>query len=124
MRNSDVLLRARFTLMVLVTPEEERAVAAVKAACDRGGRGCLAWDVADGFQLLTGTNGSAPSAKDPLTALEQIDKAEGDALYVLKDFHDAWGNAQVKRKLRSVAQRLKVHPQVDAGDLPGAQASR
>lgn len=39
--------------------------------------------------------------------LEQIDKADGDGLFVLEDFHDCWSNSQFKRKLRSVAQRLK-----------------
>jgi SpoVK/Ycf46/Vps4 family AAA+-type ATPase len=29
------------------------------------------------------------------------------ALFVLKDFHDFWANAQVRRKLRSLAQRMK-----------------
>src|SRR4051812_5575791 len=102
----DLYLRARCTLLVLVTPEEERALQTVKAVAERSRRGCLTWDVADGFQALTpGT--SAPAARDPLAALEQIDKADGDALYVLKDFHECWGNAQIKRKLRGVAQRLK-----------------
>src|SRR5688572_8880992 len=105
-RELDIYLRARFTLMVLVTPEEERALQTVKTVCERGKRPCLTWDVADGFQALAG-GGSPPAARDPLTALEQVDKAEGDALYVLKDFHECWGNAQVKRKLRSVAQHLK-----------------
>ena len=103
----DVYLRARFTLMVLVTPEEERALQTVKAVCERTKRPCLTWDVADGFQALAAWSGSLPSAKDPLSALEQVDKADGDALFVLKDFHECWGNAQIKRKLRSVAQRLK-----------------
>ena len=48
-----------------------------------------------------------PAARDPLTALEQVDKAEGDPLFVLKDFHECWGNPQIKRKLRTVAQRLR-----------------
>ncbi len=103
----DILLRARCTLMVLVTPEEERALAAIKVECERVKRPCLTWDVADKFQRLAGADQSLPSASDAITALEQIDKAEGDGLYVLKDFHDAWTNAQVRRKLRSVAQRLK-----------------
>jgi AAA+ superfamily predicted ATPase len=103
----DVYLRARFTLVVLVTPEEERALQAVKAVCERGKRACLSWDVADGFQLLT-AGGAAPGpARDPLSALEQVDKADGDAVFVLKDFHECWNNAQIKRKLRGVAQRLK-----------------
>jgi SpoVK/Ycf46/Vps4 family AAA+-type ATPase len=42
-----------------------------------------------------------------LTALEQVDRQEDDAIFVFKDFHEAWGNPQIKRKLRNVAQRLK-----------------
>lgn len=103
----DVYLRSRFTLIVLVTPEEERVLSAVKAVCDRAQRPCLTWDIGDGFQSLTTWRGSLPSARDALTALEQIDKVDGDGLFVLKDFHDCWGNPQIKRKLRSVVQRLK-----------------
>lgn len=102
-----VYLRARFTFMVLVTPEEERALGDVKAACERGKRSCLTWDMADGFQWLTNESGSPPTAKDPVAALDYIDKTDADALFVLKDFHEYWSNAQVKRKLRSLAQRLK-----------------
>ena len=102
----DVYLRARFTLIVLVTTEEERALQTVKLVCEKLKRPCLTWDVADGFQSLAG-GGATPSAKDPVSALEQVDKSDGEALYVLKDFHDCWSNAQFKRKLRSVAQRLK-----------------
>jgi AAA+ superfamily predicted ATPase len=102
----DVYLRARFTLMVLVTTEEERALQTVKSVCESSKRPCLTWDLADSFQLLAGSS-TIPNARDPISALEQIDKADGEALYVLKDFHDCWGNAQFKRKLRSVAQRLK-----------------
>jgi AAA+ superfamily predicted ATPase len=103
----DVYLRARFTLIVLVTPEEERALQTVKTVCERFKRPCLTWDVADGFQALTQGSGSPPSARDAKTALEQIEKADGEAVYVLKDFHDCWNNFELKRKLRSVAQRLK-----------------
>lgn len=103
----DVYLRARFTLMVLVTPEEERALQTVKAVCERTQRPCLTWDVADGFAALTDRGGALPSARDPLSALEQVDKTEGDTLFVLKDFHECWDNAQIKRKLRSLAHRLK-----------------
>lgn len=103
----DVLLRARFTLMVLVTPEEERALAAVKEVCESSDRSCYTWDIADGFQILTGRDASLPAAKDPIAALEQLEKADAEGVFVLKDFHDAWSNVHVKRKLRNVAQRLK-----------------
>ena len=107
----DVYLRARFTLVVLVTLEEERALEAVKAVCDRLRRPCLTWDLGDGFQALTGVTGNVPTARDPLSALEQVERADGDTLFVLKDFHDCWAGGgserTFKRKLRSVAQRLK-----------------
>ena len=103
----DIYLRSRFTLMVLVTPEEERALESVKQVCDRAKRPCLSWDVADGFNVVTNWHGTIPTARDPLSALEQVDKADGDGLFVLKDFHDCWSNPQFKRKLRSVSQRLK-----------------
>ncbi len=94
----DIYLRSRFTLMVLVTPEEERALQSVKQVCDKAQRPCLSWDVADGFGAVTNWRGTIPTARDPLSALEQVDKADGDGLFVLKDFHDCWskGNEKVR----------------------------
>jgi len=92
---------------VAVTPEEERVLQLITNVCKKNKLTCLTWDVADGFQSLTEGRGSVPTARDPLTALEQIDKYDDDTLFVLKDFHDCWTNPQCKRKLRSVAQRLK-----------------
>ncbi len=103
----DIYLRARFTLIVVVTSEEERALHTVKTVCERASRPCLTWDMADHFQWLTGAGEAVAAAKDPLAALEQLDKADNEALYVLKDFHECWNNAPVKRKLRAIAQRLK-----------------
>ncbi len=103
----DLYLRARFTLIVIITPEEERVLQTIETVCERSKRACLTWDFADGFQALTGIPGAVPTARDPLTALEQIDKMDGETIFVLKDFHEAWGNPQIKRKLRSIAQRLK-----------------
>lgn len=103
----NIYLRARCTLMALVTIEEERALQSIKTVCEATSRPCLTWDIADGFKHLTSGGAAPPATPDPLSALEFIDKAEGNALFVLKDFHDLWDNAKVKRKLRSVAQRLK-----------------
>jgi SpoVK/Ycf46/Vps4 family AAA+-type ATPase len=103
----DLYLRARYTLIVIVTREEERALQAVAAACERGRRPCLAWDLADGFESLSGRTATLPTARDPLSVIEQVEKTDGDITFVLKDFHDCWSSPQVKRKLRSAAQRLR-----------------
>jgi AAA+ superfamily predicted ATPase len=103
----DLFLRARFCLMVLGTPEEERALQAIKTVCEKHHRPCLTWDQADCFRWISTDQEPVPPARDALAALDQIEKSELDALFVLKDFHDCWSNPQVKRKLRGVAQRLK-----------------
>jgi SpoVK/Ycf46/Vps4 family AAA+-type ATPase len=104
----DVYFRARFTLIVLVTVEEERALQAIKCVCKENNRACLTWDLAEGFQPLSMEEGlTLPAARDPVTALEKVDQADGNGVVVLKDFQECWANPQVRRKLRSVAQRLK-----------------
>jgi SpoVK/Ycf46/Vps4 family AAA+-type ATPase len=103
----DIYLRARFTLIILVTQEEERAIQTIKEFCLAKNRPCITWDVADSFQSLTSQNASFPPARDPLTALENIEKADKDVLFILKDFHECWTNSQFKRKLRTLAQKLK-----------------
>ena len=103
----DTYLRARFTLLVVVTQEESRFMETIKSVCERNHWNGLAWDAAEGFQAVEGRGQGVPSARDPLTALEQIDKADDGTIFVLKDFHEAWSNAQIKRKLRNVAQRLR-----------------
>lgn len=103
----DIYLRARFTLIVVVTSEEERAIEGIKSVCDSIRRPCWSWDAADFFKSITAGPATLPAAKDPLSALEQIDKADGDLIAVLKDFHECWSNAQIKRKLRNLAQKLK-----------------
>jgi AAA+ superfamily predicted ATPase len=105
----DTYLRARFTLIVLITHEEERALQMITRMCEETRRNCMSWDTADGFQWVSAGSGSLPSARDPLAALEQIGKMDGSvaSLFVLKDFHDFWSNAQVRRKLRSLSQAMK-----------------
>ena len=67
----ELYLRARCTLLVLVTPEEDRALQAVRAVCDNLRRSCLSWDIAEHFQAVT--PGAAPlTARDPLAALALI----------------------------------------------------
>ncbi len=106
----DTYLRARFTLIVLITAEEQRALDLISQTCRDTRRTCLSWDAADGFAwVLDGGGSKLPTARDAITALNEIaswDRNE-PTLFVLKDFHDLWSNAQVRRKLRNLAQRLK-----------------
>lgn len=119
-REIDTLLRARSTLLVLVTAEEERALKTLTSLCAGSGRSAVAWDAAEGFRVLTGSTSAPGRARDPMTALQQIDKASDQTVFVLTDFHDCWGNAQVRRKLRNLAQRLKYRQVSIVVTTPGA----
>lgn len=99
-------LRARHTLIVLVTVEEQRAITILEEVSKNRGD-LITWDFADGFSA-----GDIPGAADPSTALDKIrDRATKDPsrrdLYVAKDFHEFWSkDPRVRRKLRNLAQQL------------------
>ena len=103
----DTHLRARFTLIVVSTVEESRAVEEILEVCERGKRDCIAWDLAGGFAALRGTP-PPQGAADPTTALEVISRqpAATPAVFVLKDFHEFWDDIRIKRQLRNAAQAL------------------
>jgi len=103
----DICLRARFTLIIVVTREEERAVDLIKTVCEKRQRPLITWDVADGFVSRTEGFQVPSSSKDPVTALSDIEKAQNDGVYTLLDFHECFMHPTAKRKLRNVAHYLK-----------------
>ena len=107
-------LRARVTLIVIVTVEEQRAIAIldrVRRARDPHSD-LILWDVADRF--TSPADIPLPDAADPAVALDKIRERALAAprrrdLYVLKDFHEFMGkDPRVRRKLRNLAQKLVV----------------
>jgi len=105
-------LRARVGLIVLVTVEEQRALAVldeVRKSRDPDSD-LITWDIADRFR--SATSRQVPDAADPGQALEKIreltTKSPGRRdLYVLKDFHEFWSkDPRVRRRLRNLAQQL------------------
>ena len=105
----DIFLRSRYTLIVLVSFEEEYITEQVRRMCQNTKRSLLGWDLADHFQVLVAGQAAAPTeARDPLSALEAIQKMDGQHVFLLRDFHQCWHNQpRVIRKLRSLAQQLK-----------------
>lgn len=103
--------RARFTLIVIVTDEEQRAVDKIQAACkiDDPPRTVRRWDAARGIH-----DSKSGSAMDAQTLLETITSVSANdrVVYVLHDFHLWWENPEGNktpflRLLRSAAQDLK-----------------
>jgi len=104
----EIYFRSRFTLICIVSFEEERILEQLKQVCEKSRRILYTWDHADFFQPLTSAGSPPPAAKDPLSVLEAIAKMEGEVVCVLRDFHQCWqGQPRIVRKLRNLAQQLK-----------------
>ena len=110
-RKLNISLRARVTLIVVMTPEEERVVLKIKEVCDTWDppRQCVTWDSVDGFSVIAGNRNFPPQSRDPLAALDDIQKTDENAVIVLKDFHEYWNNPQVKRRIRSFSQKFRYN---------------
>ncbi len=87
-------------LVYLVTPEEERAVAACRAAAQAFDAACAVWSAHRGLDPL------APKAREPLAALDAALAAPAPFLAVLLDFHQALADPSVARRVRDLLPRL------------------
>jgi hypothetical protein len=69
----ELLLRARYPLIYIPTPEEERVEAAIAQAAKRlGDRAVYIWDFVDGYQ--GNPNDAGFGRRNPLQALEFVEK--------------------------------------------------
>jgi len=110
-RRLNISLRARVTLIVVMTPEEERVVSRIQEVCEgwEPARQCITWDSVDGYQVIAGNQNFHAASRDPLAALDEISKTDENAVIILKDFHEYWNNPQVKRRIRSFSQKFRYN---------------
>jgi ATP-dependent Zn protease len=102
-REIDLLIRARYPLINIISYEDERVLKAIEYIIEN--KKLISWTMADGFQILKG-NSDELTARDPLVALEKIDKFQGEAVFILKNFHLFWKDNRVIIKLDSMASHL------------------
>lgn len=87
-------------VLYLVTPEEERAVAACQAAAAGFDARCGVWS------SHRGLDPQAPAAKAPAALLDALRSAPAPFLAVALDFHQALESPAVARQLRDLLPRL------------------
>ena len=107
----ELLLRARYPLIYIPTPEEERVEAAIaQSAKGLGDRAVYIWDFVDGYQ--GNPNDAGFGRRNPLQALEFVEKLpeSAAAIFILRDFHRFLEDISVSRKLRNLSRRLKSQP--------------
>jgi hypothetical protein len=105
----DVLVRARYPLVYLVTSEEQRVEAILAGLAETHGKALLGWSAASGLRRLGGarTGGAPEEARAPLEALGAVARLGDPSLVVLRDFHPYLGDPAVVRALRELGHALK-----------------
>jgi SpoVK/Ycf46/Vps4 family AAA+-type ATPase len=105
----DVLVRARYPLVYLISWEEQRLEAILEDLARTHGRSLYEWTVTRGLRKSSGGRAVAPieEARDPSRALQAIAELAEPSLVVLKDFHPYFDSPAVVRAMRDLAQFLK-----------------
>jgi MoxR-like ATPase len=105
------LLRARNTLLWLVSREETRVERALAESAATAGYAIRYWDCATG---ITDADGKpVRNDQDPNMALDYIRDSRERAVFVLRDLHK-WLDPIVLRKVRSLARALQSAPRSEA----------
>ncbi len=118
----ELCIRSRFPLICIQSHEEERVIDVLNGLCESRRTPLVMWDHADFFQTLSGDAREGLRAKDPLSALEAVERAGGELVFLLRDFHQCWDNQpRVIRKVRNLAQQLKYTKKTLMISLPGGR---
>lgn len=103
-KDLEILDRARYPLVYLVTSEERRAEVALRALAQGRKKSFFSWTITQG---LRGEQDRG-SVTDPIEALTAIIEDRGEALYLLKDFDAFLDNPVVARRVRDAADVLRA----------------
>jgi SpoVK/Ycf46/Vps4 family AAA+-type ATPase len=115
LREIELLIRARYPLLYIVSAEEARVSAALDAIAHRQNKGFYVWTETMGLQPGRAQTRLEVnhSTTDPLEALEEIRNRSEAAIYLMKDLpvfleaRSEKANA-VSRKLRDLAEALRT----------------
>lgn len=113
-REIEVLVRAKYPIVSVVSWEERRVEAAIADVAKRLGRDVYTWSVTQGMRPTVNRPGTVPKASNlpgELEALAQVHEAPEFTLFVLKDFHPYMKDSRVVRLLRDLAARLRTRSQ-------------
>jgi SpoVK/Ycf46/Vps4 family AAA+-type ATPase len=100
------LIRARYALIYWVSDEEGRVEESLKKLCIEREMRLEVWSITEGMRTICNGTGER-DIRDPLKALDHVNRGEGRAVYVLRDFHPFLKEPSVVRKLRDLATSLR-----------------
>jgi len=107
----EVLIRARYPVIYVVSWEEGRVVRHMERIAARRKKGLYLWSVTSGMRQAGSRPTRSKGLSDPIEALESVLEHKEAAIYLFQDFHAFLDSALVCnrpiiRKLREVAMAL------------------
>ncbi len=102
-----MLIRARYSILYIVSWEEARVERALRAIARRREKKMYVWTVTDGM-VEAGGRTTDPSSIDPIYALDFAMDHREPALFVLRDFDPFLEDARVERKLRDASHSFQA----------------
>ncbi len=109
----ELLVRARYPILYIVSSEEMRAQEAVHSVAANRRKKVFEWTCTSGLVLagasIQSQKARHPATKDPVAALDMVVEQVEPALFIFKDFHSflTRGNTTVVRRVKDIALRLK-----------------
>ena len=100
------LIKARYSLIWITSPEENRVEEALRKLSVEREMRLEVWSITEGFKTIANGQGTR-DVKDPMKAIDHVLRAEGRALFVLRDFHPFLKEPAVVRRLRDAAHELR-----------------
>jgi ATP-dependent 26S proteasome regulatory subunit len=109
----ETLIRARYPIIYIVSPEEQRVQQLLVQIAERRQKTVYEWScttglVPSGASIQLSKNRNSPT-RDPLAALDQVIEQVDPAIFLFKDLHPFLNrqNHSVIRKLKEIALQLK-----------------
>jgi SpoVK/Ycf46/Vps4 family AAA+-type ATPase len=102
-RTIEYLVRARYPLVYVISPEEERVEKSLVRIANRQKKKIVFWSSTEGLSSQGGAE-----VKDPLAALNHMMDSKENAIFVLRDFHEYIGVPDIKRRLRDLARDFRT----------------
>lgn len=110
----EILIRARYPVIYVVTWEESRVEEVLAQIARRREKKLFSWSVSRGLQQFGAANSKADAkTADPNTALDHVAESLENAIYVFRDLHpfltapQPQCNASTIRRVRELAFQLK-----------------
>ncbi|MBM3249540.1 MAG: AAA family ATPase [Candidatus Omnitrophica bacterium] len=104
----DVLIRARYPLIYVVSWEEPRILERLKSLADRRQKKLFLWSITRGIHKIDDEPSKADEGtRDPLNALSYVERCPDPAIFVFLDFHSYLNDQTIIRKLRDLVSNLK-----------------